>query len=253
MIYIRYFIIFFLFITHVWAEPKKVYFYTTESNISDFKSLKVSFDKYLKYFGKYEFQAFSKKETFEKYLKKDDVILILSSWHYQQIIEKHSLKAKLVALKKQSITDTKVLVGRIGSTYTGTVTSAYSRQYSKKLIDNFTKTDTLELLIVPKEIDALMSVGFGMNEFALVSRDSFELMKKVNTHLSEQLIVFNESSPTYRMLVASKLRDEHDKKLIDIFTTMNLKDEGKKILDILGIDDIVVLTRSDLEKLGGKK
>ena len=34
---------------------------------------------------------------------------------------------------------------------------------------------------------------------------------------------------------------------------MDSKDEGKKVLDMLGIDKIVILTKNDLQKLGGVK
>ena len=250
---IKYLLFLFLFITSVYAGSKKVYFYTTESHISDFKALSVSFEQYLDYFGDYDFQAFHKKEIFEEYLKDENIIVVLSSWHYKQISKKYKLEAKLVALKKQGIIDTKVLVGKKGSSYGGVITTAFSSQYSKELIDDFVENSDLEMLFVPKEIDALMSVGFGMSQFALVSKDSFELLKNANSLLAEQLEVFNESTPTYRMLVASKLKDKYNKELLNIFTTMKTKYEGKKILNILGIDNIVILSKSDLEQLRGTK
>jgi len=48
------------------AEPDKttVYFYSSETNINNFKSLKMEFDKYLSRFGTYEFQPFSNREDF---------------------------------------------------------------------------------------------------------------------------------------------------------------------------------------------
>ena len=98
-----------------------------------------------------------------------------------------------------------------------------------------------------------MSVGFGMSQFALVSKDSFGLLKKANSFLASQMEIFGESTPTLRMLVASKIKKRHDKEFIEIFTTMDSKDEGKKVLDMLGIDKIVILTKNDLQKLGGVK
>ena len=230
MIRIKHFILILLLLSSVFAEEKRVYFYTTETNINDFKSLKINFDQYLKPFDDYNFQAFNNKEVFEGFLKDENIIVILSSWHYKQIAHKYNLQAKLVALKEESITDTKVLVGKKGSSYIGTVTTPFSHAFANAHINKFTLDNSLEILNVPKEIDALMSVGFGMSQFALVSKDSFELLKKTNSFLTSQMNVFSESSPTLRMLIASKIKKHNNKELIEVFTTMNLKNDGKKYL-----------------------
>ena len=46
-----------------------IYFYSTETNINNFKSLKMEFDRYLSKLGSFEFQPFIAKETFEKHIK----------------------------------------------------------------------------------------------------------------------------------------------------------------------------------------
>lgn len=250
---IKYLILISLFISFVCAETKKIYFYTTETNINDFKSLKINFDEYLKYFGDYDFQAFNKRETFEKYIEDQNIIVILSSWHYKQIAKKYNLDAKLVALKKDTVTDTKIIVGKKGLSYDGTITTAFSKEYAKEMISDLTLDNSLNILNVPKEIDALMSVGFGMSKFALVSKESFELLKKANSFLTSTMQVYKESKPSFRMLIASKLKEKYHKELADIFTSMDQKIEGKKILDLLGVDRIVVLGNNDLKRLGGEK
>ncbi len=254
MLKIKYLIPILLFLSSaLFAETKKVYFYTTESNINDFKSLKVNFDRYLKYFGNYDFQAFNKRSVFEKYLENPNIIVILSSWHYKQIAQKYDLDAKLVALKKESTTDTKIVVGKKGLSYDGTITTAFSKEYAKGMIDKLSPKNSLNILNVPKEIDALMSVGFGMSNFALVSKESLELLRQANSFLTSQMHIYKESKPSFRMLVSSKLKEKRHKELIDIFTSMETKEEGKKILDILGVDKIVILTNNDLKQLGGMK
>lgn len=250
MVTIKYLIFLSLLISSVYAETKKVYFYTTESNINDFKSLKINFDGYLKYFGKYNFQAFTKKDMFEKYLEDSDIIVILSSWHYKQIAKKYNLKPKLVAFKGEGTTSTKVLIGKKGLTYEGTVTTTFSNHYAQNLVDKLVKSNNLKLLAVPKEIDALMSVGFGMSKFALVSRDSFELLKEANVFLANKMKIYQESLPNFRMLVASS-SEIQNQKLVEMFTSLHTKSEGQKILGMLGIDDIVVLSTNDLKQLGG--
>jgi len=53
------------------------------------------------------------------------------------------------------------------------------------------------------------------------------------------------------MLVALKENKLTNKESIDIFSTMDSKDEGKKVLKMLGVDKIVSLTTNDLQELGG--
>ncbi len=245
-----------LFVNILVADTLKIYFYTTEAHINNFKSLKVGFDQYLTKHGDYEFQPFSDKKTFEKYLKDENSILVLSSWHYKKISKEYDLEAKLVAQKKSTLRDTKILVGRREEEkLRGVVTSAYGAQYTKELLYTLIKKESndLSVLTVPKEIDALMSVGFGMSRFALVSRDSFTLLKKINPFLAKSLKIYVESKPTYRMLVACKKMDKEKSKLMAIFETMDLNDNGKNILKMIGIDKLVVLESSDLESLGGTK
>ncbi len=253
MIQLKHLILILLLLSSIFAEEKKVYFYTSETNVNDFKSLKINFDQYLQHFGDYNFQAFNNKEIFEEYLKDENIVIILSSWHYKQIAKKYKLQVKLVALKKESVTDTKVLVGKKGSPYVGTVTTPFSHEYATTHISKLNSASSLHILNVPKEIDALMSVGFGMSQFALVSKDSFELLKTANSFLASQMEVLSESTPTLRMLVASKIKKHNNKELIEIFTSMDSQDEGKTVLDILGVDKIVVLTKNDLQKLRGVK
>ena len=250
---VKYFLFIFLFLTSVYAETKKVYFYTTEKSINDFKSLKVNFDEYLQKFGAYDFQAFSTRDTFEEYLNKKDIIVILSSWHFQKIAQKYNLNPKLVAIKQESNRSTKVLVGKKGSEYNGTVTTAFSSEYSQKIMNEFSNNLDLKLLNVPKEIDALMSVGFGMSKFALVSKDSLDLLQQANTFLASQIEIYEESLPDFRILIAFKSQEKEKQKLIDMFTSMSKKREGKKILDLLRVDNLVVLTQNELRQLGGSK
>ncbi len=248
-------IIFFLLfiICSLIADIKKVYFYTTECNINNFKSLKIGFDTYLKGFGDYEFQAFSDKKTFEKYIQDKNAILILSSWHYSHIADKYHIKAVLVGQKRENITHTKVLIGKKDSSIKGIVTSAYDSEYTQELLGKLTDGKQLSTIKVPKEIDALMSVGFGMSQLALVSNDSFELLQRMNSFLAKDLVIYKESKPSYRILIASKNGQDQEKRLLNIFENMDMSKNGKKIINLLGIDKFTLLNNQDLDRIGGAK
>ena len=241
--------IFFLFCAMLFAEPHKVYYYTTDKNIDNFKTLKVHFDRYLAGYGEYEFQAFSDKAMFEYFLKDRDTIVMLSSLHYKQISKKHKLNAICVAQNKKSITDTNVIIGKKSAALQGTLSTAFSKKYTKKLLQKTFGLNHLTLLKVPKDIDALMSVGYGMSQFASVSKESFKLLQKSNSTLTKDMRIYSESDPNYRMLVAVNKENSKDENFIRIFTNMNKSKNGKSILKLLGIDNIVKLDYNHLRDL----
>ncbi|PHS40371.1 MAG: hypothetical protein COB07_04550 [Sulfurovum sp.] len=241
--------IFFLFCVMLFAESHKVYYYTTDKNIDNFKTLKVNFDRYLARYGQYEFQAFTDKEMFETFLKKRETIVMLSSLHYKQIAKEYNLNAVFVAENKKSITDTNVIIGKKNAPLTGTVTTAFSKKYTKKLLRKTFGISHLALLKVPKEIDALMSVGYGMSQFAAVSKGSFKLLQKTNSMLTKNMRIYSESDPNYRMLVAANKENVKDKDFMRIFTNMNKSKNGKSVLKLLGIDNIVKLNSNHLRSL----
>ncbi len=89
----------------------KIYFYSSETNINNFKSLKMEFDRYLSKFGPYEFQPFSSRDVFEKQVKgKENCLLLLSSWHYRHIHKKYALTPALTGVRNGKKYQRKILV-----------------------------------------------------------------------------------------------------------------------------------------------
>jgi len=85
-----------------WAGSDKItiYFYSSESNINNFKLLKMEFDSYLSGFGSYEFQPFNDRRAFENHVRdRKECMLLLSSWHYSIIHREYSLKPALVGTR----------------------------------------------------------------------------------------------------------------------------------------------------------
>lgn len=250
MVKLRYLLLFIVSVFYsAFADEKRIYYYVAEKHIDNYKTLKVSFDGYLKEFGNYKFQAFNDKAMFERFLSQDNSIVILSSGHYAKIAKRYDLQAKLVAWKKEKNTCTKVLIGKKDQDVKGMIATAYPKEFADHSLSKLVNTKNLNFLKVPKDIDALMSVGFGMSRFAYVSKDSFELLKKINGFLADSLAVYKQSLPYLRMLVASNDKYCSDKELREIFTNMNQTEKGKKILKLFRIDDIAALDRNGLDIL----
>ena len=238
----------------------KIYFYSSETNINNFKSLKMEFDRYLSKFGPYEFQPFSARDVFEKHVKgKKNGLLLLSSWHYRHIRVKYALTPALTGVRNGKKYHRKILVADekytdIEGAKTGFIASASSLQYTisvlKMMLREKYADRPFQVLTVPKDIDALMSVGFGMAKLAFASEHAFDELKGVNPRLSSKMKVLAEGEETFRLILALPQGFAgNSKKIIDIIKNMPMDSDGKRRIRMLGLDGWQALDSSDRSKL----
>jgi hypothetical protein len=238
----------------------KIYFYSSETNINNFKSLKMEFDRYLSKIGPYEFQPFSSRDVFEKQVKgKDNCLLLLSSWHYRHIHKKYALTPVLTGMRNGKKYQRKILVtgekpADIDSGKPGLIASASSLQYTtsaleKMLLGKYAK-HPIQVLTVPKDIDALMSVGFGMAKLAFASENTFDELKGVNPRLCSKMKVLAQGEETLRLVLAlPQSFKENSQKTIDMIKNMPMDSDGKRRIRMLGLDGWQELNSSDRSKL----
>ncbi len=244
------------------VAPDKImiYFYSSETNINNFKSLKIGFDRYLAEHGAYEFQPFEDRGTFEKHVKdKSKCLLLLSSWHYRNIYKDYCLKLALAGTRNGKKFQQRILVARgtfpdIESLKGVRIASASSVQHTKSvLMGMFKNMDALEkarILTVPKDIDALMSVGFGMSKAALTTRNAFEELKTVNPTLYRKMKILAEGQESFLLLLAvPEGFMERAVKTLNVIKSMPMNRDGKKKMKMLGLDGWHELDTSDRLKL----
>ncbi|MBW2111397.1 MAG: hypothetical protein JRH00_08160 [Deltaproteobacteria bacterium] len=237
----------------------KIYFYSSETNINNFKSLKMEFDRYLSRFGPYEFQPFSARDVFEKQVKgKENCLLLLSSWHYRHIHREYSLMPALTGVRNGKKYQRKVLVAHdkapdIESAKPGLIASASSLQYTISVLKRMLKKyagHPFRVLTVPKDIDALMSVGFGMAKLGFASKNAFDELRGVNPRLCRKMKVVAEGEETLLMIVALPQGCTADReKMVGIIKNMPNDSDGRKRIRMLGLDAWQELNASDRSKL----
>lgn len=245
-----------------WAEGTEhvtIYFYSSETNINNFKALKMEFDRYLSEFGAYQFQPFSERETFEQHIKgKNNCLLVLSSWHYSNIYQEYKLTPLLVGSRNKKTSQKSLLVisgsGDMAAIQGGRIASASSETYSKSLLGQMLHDNALlsqlKILTVPKDIDALMSLGFGMAKAALTTDYSLNTLKTLNPALSKKLSILAESEETLLLIVARGEESIEDvQTLANILQEMPATPNGKKNMRMLGLDEWHPLNPSDIAKL----
>lgn len=235
-----------------------IYFYSSESTINNFKSLKMEFDRYLNNYGSYEFQPFSDRETFENQVKKrKQCILLLSSWHYNKIFKEYGLKAILVGTRNGKKYEERILVASDETVKVGSIASASTIQHTDSCLQTMLKdkstVDITSILTVPKDIDALMSVGFGMSKFALTTRNTLTELKMANPMLYQKLKILAEGEESLLLVVAVPEQFNQDVKgLVTIIQNMAASPDGKERLRMIEIDGWQALDPSDRLKLEAK-
>lgn len=231
------------------AESDKitVYFYSSESNINNFKLLKMEFDSYFSGFGNYEFQPFNDRKAFENHVRdRKECLLLLSSWHYSIIHREYSLKPALIGTRNGKKYQKRVLVGKgrfadMEIAKTGLIASASSIQHTRStLTDIFGEkaaADTAKILTVPKDVDALMSVGFGMSQSALTTSSSLDRLKNLNPVLHQKMKIIAEGRESL-MLVAAfpESLGQHAEEIVNIIRNMPENPDGRKRVNMLGLD-----------------
>ncbi len=237
-----------------------IYFYSSETNVNNFKSLKMQFDQYLSEFGSFEFQPFSDRNTFEEQIAgKPRCLVLLSSWHYTNIYQKYHLHPLLVGSRKGEKYQRRVLVtdnktNSIEAVQTGQIASSSSIQHTRstlrQMFHNDELVNRLRVLTVPKDIDALMSLGFGMAKAALTTDGSLDKLQAMNPVLHKRLTILEESEESLLLILAAPEEFvPQAQELLLIFQEMAENADGQRKMRMLGLDDWQILDPTDTATL----
>ncbi|MGZ5011041.1 MAG: hypothetical protein ACXV74_08805 [Methylobacter sp.] len=226
-----------------------IYFYNPETNINNFATLKTAFDTYLVNHGGYYFQPFDNKEKFETVVheKKGDIYL-LSSWHLKALQQKNvPLKIALVGTSKGNTMQRKVLstkkdIANVSMLKNTVVAGAGSEEYIQSVLKQILGKEQesllkdIKILIVPKDIDAIMAVGFGMATAAISAESSLDKLSMINPNQFRELHGLGFSEKDY-LLVAATLKkpEQQEAPLLEVLRKMS-EDAGEENLKLLGID-----------------
>ena len=227
-----------------------IYFYNPETNINNFASLKAEFDKYLSNYGSFQFQPFGDRETFEKFIVgRNDGVFLMSIWHFSQLKRKFPLdmEARLVGVLKGKATYEKILIAKnnirnIDLLRGKVVASSGDEDYTKNILMQMqgegksSIVSSMKILTVPKDIDALMAVGYGMADSALTTKSSLAKLAAINPKQYRALRSLAKSEKILLPIVAAqKQSDENIKWLLTIIEKMETLDAGKTKLKMLGV------------------
>jgi hypothetical protein len=99
---------------------------------------------------------------------------------------------------------------------------------------------------VPKDIDALMSVGFGMSQSALTTGNSLETLKSVNSVLYDKMKILAQASESLLLILAVPESFSADaQKAVRVIQNMPSNEDGKEKIKMLGLDRWEQIAPSD--------
>ncbi len=232
------------------SEGARIYFYNPETNINNFATLKTAFDTYLVDQGGYHFQPFNDKANFEAVLKEGKGnVYLLSSWHLTALQEqKIPLEISLIGTSKGNTLQRKVLsakkeVTSLSMLKNTVVAGAGSEKYIYSVLQQILGKEQggllkdIRILTVPKDIDAVMAVSFGMATAAISSESSLDKLAVINPNQFEQLHSLGFSEKSYLLVAATLKKPEaQEAHVLEVLNKMSENTEGEKNLKLLGID-----------------
>lgn len=236
---------------HQVSSRTKVYFYNPEINTARNLVLKNAWDNYLYQMGHYELQPVDNGESFTKLIhQEEDSAFIMAEWLYASLtsseIDKQALELAFVGVKSGSDTYRKILVANKSTLNFENVTiaSSGSKERTRKVLSSIypeysvQQLDNMKVLSVPKDIDALMAVGYGLAEMALTTEVGLSKIALLNEHLYNDLLVLRKSDPFKRSVLVFKSNNlELKTALAGALSNMNQDPKGQQAMSLLGLDE----------------
>lgn len=248
-------------------ELRTLYFYNPEVSATRNIVLKGNFDKYLLSREGAQLQPVEEKGLFDQlFFSENDNAFLMSSQHFDQLVAEHPrindrYQAVLQGKKDGSDSYTKLLVSNLSAPdfKTSILASSRGREFSLALLAEMRPSipaesiDQLSLLQVPKDIDALMSVGFSLADLALATDDSFATLSALYNDQYPKLHVIGRSRPLKRMiLVLPHNRLAGFSSIEETLQQMPETPLGKRVMKLIGLDSWQVISNKK-EHHGGQK
>ncbi len=233
------------------AENYQIYYFSPESNINNYSLLKREFDQYLADQGPFRFQPFADSATFsEIILAEQNGLYLMSSWQYEQLKTEVDLCPLMVGMADGKVYHNYFLIvpeqiESINELANVTLASSSSETFSQTILSQAlqatpaqeNKLPTVRFLMVPKDIDALMAVSFGMARGALVSAVSYSDFKNINPQQASSLkILAKGQKHLLPILTATTLQDSRAGSCARALEKMQENKAGRIRLKMLGLD-----------------
>ena len=253
---------FFLRSTRAQAAGATIHFYSPETNINNFGTLKGEFDGFFKESGGHKFQPYGVRAAFEKAMEDNPGgLFLLSSWHYPQLAKKAAWQPMLIGQLREKNTQRHVLcakqdIANFAALKGAKVASAGNKAFTLNVLADLLGAEHRALvteqnvLAVPKDIDALMAIGFGVAQAAVATEGGLARLAKTNAKQHDALKqLATGPERLLSIVVAPAVPDAASQSLIKVLAGMGADAEGQQRLRLLGLDGLVPIAEAQRTEL----
>lgn len=239
-----------------------IHFYSPETNINNFGTLKGEFDAFFAGAGGHKFQPYGDRLAFEKAMAGNaGGLFLMSSWHYPQLAAKAAWQPMLIGQLKDKFTQRHVLCAKkavlnVAALKGAKVASAGNKAFTLNLLadllgpDNRGLVPEQNVLPVPKDMDALMAIGFGAAQAAIATESGLDKLGK--TSPNQRAALTELARGPERMLpvvVAPAQPDAAIQALLKVLAGMGADAEGQQRLLLLGLDGLAPIAAAQRNEL----
>ncbi|NBR85139.1 MAG: hypothetical protein EB141_08280 [Verrucomicrobia bacterium] len=243
------------------ATGATIHFYSPETNINNFGALKSEFDGFFASAGGHKFQPYSDRAAFEKALAGNAGLFLLSSWHYPQLAAKAAWQPRLIGQLREKSTQRHVLcakqaVANVAALKGARVVSAGNTAFTLSLLADLlgpsqrTLITEQNILPVPKDMDALMTVDLGAAQAAVTTESGLDKLAKINPKQHQALVQLAKGPERLLpIIIAPTQPDAATQALLKVLTDMGRDAEGQQRLRLLGLDAFAPITDAQRNQL----
>jgi hypothetical protein len=231
------------------AEQADFFFYSPQVGTGNLSQLKETADRFLRESGTdLTFQPFARLEDLQReFGRHRPAFLVLPDW----VAMEHCLGASLLPISRPTrdgrLFDRRALVatgdadqpadiagGSIAATVPSGVVGSGSRTLSRFRVEH----PDVRVIPVPKDIDALLAVGFGQVDGAFVSMSQFDTLARVNPALTATLHEIGYSIATpFPAVYATEFASEREiAALRAALGASEQSESGRRLARLLGYD-----------------
>ncbi|MEN9573437.1 MAG: hypothetical protein RL514_1292 [Verrucomicrobiota bacterium] len=246
------------------AAGATIHFYSPETNINNFGTLKGEFDAFFAGVGGHKFQPYSDRAGFEKAMESNPGgLFLMSSWHYPQLAKKAAWQPMLIGQLREKTTQRHVLcakkdVANLAALKGAKVLAAGNKDYILTLLGELLGPEHRALLAgqkvleVPKDLDALMGMGpdLGNAQAAIVTESGLDKLGKSNAKQHAALVQLAKGPERLLPIVVALAQpDAAAQALLKVLVGMGADPEGQQRLRLLGLDSLTPINPAQTKEL----
>jgi len=224
-----------------------LFVHNPEEKLCDYGLVKKSLEKYLSLNGLYsEVYIFGNTKDFETSISRlSPDIAFITSYYYFSKQNDFKWKSILKGHYKNKNQFNKILVcsKNIKSphdlAYKSLATTSYCLSFLKSQFNEDVNIINIRAVKVSKDIDAIMALGFGQVEAAIVTQTSFNRLKKINPEIVKNLNVLIKLKPILYPKVALFHNLKSANKYKKTIANMPYSGSTKKVLKYFGITGFI--------------